>query len=383
MSDALRCTHRPPCPGCPHFGETLLSPRAAGRLAALARFASEAGVALETRAVGPATGYRQRARLAVRGRAGSPKLGIFQEGSHRIVDIPSCLVHDPRINEAAALLKHAIRKTAVEPYADAPHRGLLRYAQLVIERETQTVQLVLVSNSDDAAPLAGLLDALQTLMGSRLHSLFVSPNRERGNAIFGDKCLRICGPEAVRERIAEAVVFYPPDAFGQSNLGGYERIVEQIGAWAEGARVLVEFYAGTGAIGLSLLPRLELARLNELTPGSLRGLCMGIDALPPQLRARAEVLPGGAGDQAARVRHADLVIADPPRKGLDPQLCDALCAHAPPRFLYLSCDPHTFLGDARRLLQAGQLALTGLVAYDLFPFTGHIEVLARFDREPS
>ena len=141
-----------------------------------------------------------------------------------------------------------------------------------------------------------------------------------------------------------------------------------------------EFYAGTGAIGLALLPQLERARMNEIAAGSLRGLCMGIDALPPHLRARAEVLPGTAQDQAARARWADLVIADPPRKGLDPLLRDTLCDAAPQRFVYLSCDPNTFLEDARRLLQAGALEIRDLIAYDLFPFTGHVEVLARFEK---
>lgn len=380
MSETIaRCPHRPPCPGCPHFGQSLLSPLAAGRLSALGRFASEAGVALETRSVSEATGYRKRARLAVRGRASSPKLGIFQAGSHRIADIPSCVVHDPRINEAAAVIKHAIRETRIEPYAEAPHRGLLRYVQLVVERETQTVQVVLVANCEAPSELAPLLDRLPALLGSRLHSLFVSPNRERGNAILGERCIKISGPDAVRERIGGADVFFPPDAFGQSNLDGYQRIVGQVQAWVPDGQLVVEFYAGTGAMGLSVLPRAERVRLNEIGAGSLRGLCMGIDALAPALRARAELLPGGAGEQAGHAARAGLVIADPPRKGLDPALRAVLCERPPARFVYLSCDPHSFLDDARALLRAGKLRLSELIAYDLFPFTGHVEVLARFD----
>ncbi len=57
-----------------------------------------------------AFGYRHRKRLAVRGRAASPKIGIFQEGSHRVVDIPRCLVHHPLVNEVAAITKETLAR---------------------------------------------------------------------------------------------------------------------------------------------------------------------------------------------------------------------------------------------------------------------------------
>jgi len=93
-------------------------------------------------------GYRHRARLAVRGRAASPKIGIFQEGSHRVVDIPHCLVHHPLVNEVAAITKAALRRTGVSPYADRAHRGMLRYLQVVVERRSGTAQVVLVANDE-------------------------------------------------------------------------------------------------------------------------------------------------------------------------------------------------------------------------------------------
>ncbi len=380
-AERLRCPHRPPCPGCPRFGAALgpvAQAPAGGKLAALAHFAAEHGAGLQLGASVEAAGYRQRARLAVRGRAGAPKLGIFQAGSHRIVDIPRCLVQHPRINEVAAALKHALRVTGIEPYADAPHRGLIRYAQLVVERSSQAVQLVLVSNSDARAPLEPLIEKLDALLGARLHSLFWSANSARTNVILGPRCEKISGPDAVQERVAGADVFFPPDAFGQANLAGYERIVEQIGSWVEDGADVLELYAGVGAIGLSLLPRVARVRFNELAPGSLRGLRMGIDALSPPLRARADVLPGSAAEHASLARGADIVIADPPRKGLDPLLREALSAAPPRRFIYLSCDQPTFLADARTLLADGRMRLTELLTYDLFPFTDHLEILALF-----
>ncbi len=372
---SLRCPHRPPCPGCPRFGEPL---QAGPAYAALARFAAQHGVALQAVPAPEARGYRLRARLALRGRSSSPKLGIFQLGSHRIADIPSCLVHHPLINEVAAVLKQAVRELHVEPYAEGPHRGLLRYAQVAVERATGTAQLVLAANCETVTPLLPLFSRVQALLGTRLNGLFFSANTARTNTILGPRCEKVSGPDALHERIAGAEVFFPPDAFAQGNLALYERIVEQIGQLVPDGAELLELYAGTGAIGLSLLPRARRVRFNELAEGSLRGLRMGIDALSPGLRARALVCAGPVAEQLGLLDGAEVVIADPPRKGLDPALRVALAARPPARVLYLSCGLDSFLADTGVLL-AGRLRLRALFAYELLPFTGHLETLACFE----
>ena len=94
----------------------------------------------------------------VRGRAASPKIGIFQAGSHKIADIPRCHVHHPIINRVAALAKEAIRATGIEPYAEAPHRGCIRALQVVVERSSQRAQVVVVTNDSDMRRASAFLD---------------------------------------------------------------------------------------------------------------------------------------------------------------------------------------------------------------------------------
>jgi tRNA/tmRNA/rRNA uracil-C5-methylase (TrmA/RlmC/RlmD family) len=74
------------------------------------------------------------------------------------------------------------------------------------------------------------------------------------------------------------------------------------------------------------------------------------------------------------------VIADPPRRGLDPQLTEYLSEQPPERFLYVSCGLESFLNDTARLTARGKLRLGALTAFNLLPFTGHVETLARFER---
>jgi tRNA/tmRNA/rRNA uracil-C5-methylase (TrmA/RlmC/RlmD family) len=374
---APHCPHRPPCPGCPAFGRTGVTAPVYDALAALC---DEAGLPAPDVVEGPSFGYRHRARLAVRGRSASPKIGIFQEGTHRIVDVPRCLVHHPRINEVASALRTAIRQTGVAPYADAPHRGLLRYVQLVVERASQTVQVVLVGNGDDPAALAPLAAALHEECGPSLHGLWWNGNPERTNVILGPHWHRYTGSEAVRERIGGADVFFPPGAFGQTNLPLLDGLVAQMHAWIPNGSTVLELHAGTGGIGLGLLARCARVAFNEVSPDSLHGLGLGLAARPEVERERATVLPGAAAEHVGRIPTVGTVITDPPRKGLDDVVLEALVRDPPRRWVAVSCNPDAFLREARVLLDGGLVALRELVVFALFPHTEHAETVALFER---
>ena len=345
----------------------------------LAELAAAHGIGPPAVEVGPALGHRHRARLMVRGHAASPKVGLFQAGTHRIVDTPRCAVHHPRINEVAAALRRAVRATGTEPYAERPHAGLLRAVQVVVEREAERVQVVLVANSDDPHRLDSLAAALHAELGDLVQGLFWNGNPERTNAILGPHWRLLAGEPMLRERIGDAAVFFPPGAFGQANLPLFERIAARVASWVPlGARV-VEFHAGCGALGLRLLSRAARVVMNEREPAALAGLARGLAELAPALRERAEVAPGPAADHAGRVAEADCVVVDPPRRGLDAELLAALRARPPARLVYLSCGLEAFLREAEALAAAG-LVPAELVAVALFPYTDHVETVARFER---
>jgi 23S rRNA (uracil1939-C5)-methyltransferase len=329
---------------------------------------------------GQTAGFRLRARLAIRGRLGSPKLGLFELGSHRVVHIPHCSVQHPLINRVAAVVRRALVDAQVTCYSDKAHLGLARYLQVVVERSSQTAQVVLVANSDTPAPLAACFDLIRERLGSELHSLWFNANCERSNTILGSDFQNWCGPASVVERFGGAAVHYPPGAFGQNNLDVAQAIIEHVRAQIpQGARV-TEFYAGVGAIGLSVLARAGEIRMNEVSPHSLHGLELGLAQLDAANRAKISVIPGPAGAARLAAAGAQVVIADPPRKGLDPELTEYLGEYPPERFVYVSCGFESFLHDAARLISHGTLRLGALNAFNLLPFTEHVETVARFER---
>lgn len=372
------CPHRPPCPGCPRYGDPGLGLIARGALADLSR---AHGLPEPVVVSGQTAGFRLRARLAVRGRLGSPKLGLFEQGTHRVVHIPNCRVQHPLINRVASVARRALVEARVTCYSDRAHLGLVRHLQVVVERSTQTAQVVVVANSATPEPLAECLDLIRERLGDDLHSLWFNANLEPTNVIFGPRFDHWHGPASVVEHFGGAAIHYPPGAFGQSNLDIAQHLVEHLREQIpHGAKVL-EFYAGVGAIGLSLLAKVSELRMNEVSPHSLQGLELGLAGLEPSDRAKITLIPGEAGAASAQAAHAEVVIADPPRKGLDPELSTVLSEQPPARLLYVSCGLDSFIKDVERLTARGKLRLASLTAFNLLPFTEHVETVARFERD--
>lgn len=373
----MACPHRPPCPGCPRFGDPGVAPAAH---AALERLARAHGLPPVGVLCGPTAGFRLRARLAIRGRGNSPKLGLFELGTHRVVHIPNCSVQHPLINRVAAIVRRALVDARVTCYSDIAHLGLARYLQVAVERSSQTAQVVLVANCASVLPLADCLELIRERLGAELHSLWFNRNTERTNTILGPEFHRWCGPDSIVERFGGAAVHYPPGAFGQSNLDMAQHLIGRVrDSIPEGARV-AEFYAGVGAIGLSVLARAGALCLNEISPHALHGLELGLAQLTAGERAKVAVVPGDAGAALDAAAAAQVVIVDPPRKGLDPQLTGYLRDHPPERFIYVSCGLAAFLMDAAQLTAGGALHLSALTAYNLVPFTEHVETVAVFER---
>jgi 23S rRNA (uracil1939-C5)-methyltransferase len=182
----------------------------------------------------------------------------------------------------------------------------------------------------------------------------------------------------VVERFGGAAVHYPPGAFGQNNLDVAQLIIEHVREQIPAGSRVVEFYAGVGAIGLSVLEQVGEITMNELSPDSLHGLELGLAQLGAAERAKISVIAGEAGAKA--VSDFPMVIVDPARKGLDPELMKHLSDHAPEGLIYISCGLESLLRDAAQLTSRGRLRLVSLRAFNLMPFTEHVETIARFER---
>lgn len=318
----------------------------------------------------------------VRGPLGGLGLGIFEARSHRLVAIPDCPVHHPQIQRLLPRLTAWLNEARIPAYDEAGHQGLLRAVHLAVESESERVRITFVLCSDllgeelEAAKLAfaPVLEKLQAdfpIMG-----IFFNAQSARTNTIFGQRFVQLHGSEAMLEASGAATAYFPPGAFAQANPVMHARAVSRIFSQVMAEARVVEYYAGVGSIGLGLLKQGRDVVFNEVGSGSLEGLCRGIEELGHDSKAR--VLRGTAGEFAGFYGKDDVVIVDPPRKGLDPELLERLQKEPPRQLIYLSCGLDSLLRESE-LLRAAGYRLTSLTGYPYFPFTHHVETLAVFE----
>ncbi|GAB5366714.1 hypothetical protein AAMO2058_001167200 [Amorphochlora amoebiformis] len=401
----ITCKHFSKCSGC-EFENAVDYPPIARSAADF--FSQKLGLKHFQIHMKTAHAWRTQAKLAVRrGKKGGVEIGLFEAGSHRLVEIPDCEVHHPSINEAVRFLKAATKAARISGYDEKSCRGQLRYVQMAVQRHTGKVQVSLVWNSDDGRDpgLDRLIKILQKseFGGGKLwHSIWVNLNSGRSNVIFDynpDRWKRMFGKEHLLERIGfespsrqikkkKLPFYFSPMVFRQGNLDGFERILESIDAFVpDGARIC-ELYGGIGTIGLQYIDRATWLRFSDASPFLERCAKKGVlEGLDSNLRRRVafRAVDASSALQGGQALGADVMIVDPPRKGLDEYVLECLgnrSSGSPcrdiKRLIYVSCGFEALRRDASYLVEQGW-ALEHAEGHILFPGSDHIETLAIFN----
>lgn len=317
--------------------------------------------------VGLMHGWRTKAKLAIRGTAEAPKIGLFQAGSHTIQTIPCCVAQHPSINHAVSILEQAIRWEKISIYNEKT--GLLRYAQFFVDLATQKIQLVLVVQEMDPS----LYRLTKRLLEKDVwQSIWFNVQPSKMNRIFGDQWIHSSGEAYLNQTLVGAPFLFHPASFAQAHWTLFEKlalyVVEQV---PQGTK-LVELYAGVGAMGCLAASRCASVQLVENNPFSFASF----QAISHRKNVMYHLEDASAS--GARILDADCVLVDPPRKGIDAPLLRALEKHAG-KLIYVSCDFTSFVRDCDQLLKNGWV-LTGGKGYLLFPGTNHVEVVALLEK---
>lgn len=322
---------------------------------------------------GSKSGWRVRAKLAVRGKTGSPLIGLFKEGTHDVYELLDCADHHQKINEALKLIKNWMIRHSIAPYNEANHSGILKYIQLVVERATGKVQASFVVTNE--AEFDQLLIALQKESPSIWHSLWINLHPQPSNTIFSQNWHLILGEEWLQESIQGVHACFLPGSFGQANLEMFERLLNRATQLMPPHQHILELYAGIGVIGLALAK--NTLTLCESNPESKKCFDQMMKS-QPHPNAYYHTMP--SQNALAYLDESDLLIVDPPRKGLDPKLLQALQQPTTIKTLiYISCGADSFMRDVEVLEKAGW-TLTNAEGYLFFPGTPHIETLAILKR---
>jgi 23S rRNA (uracil1939-C5)-methyltransferase len=346
------------CGGCPlmELGEPAQRAQKRAMLAALGLEVDDVVQA------GPSLGYRFSSKRVAFDDRGQLALGSWARGSHVGADMAGCLVDHPRLTDAADELAREARALGVRPFDEASGEGDLRYAWLKTDGER--VLLTLVTARDESRAARALPERLRVP-----HAVAWGVQPARGNAIRGSAPQTLRGPTSLTMALAGVTVDVGPLGFLQPNPTVIARAYRDLvhlasGAPATGA-LAFDLYAGAG-ITTALLRR-AFARVVPCESYPESAAALGVEP------RTAEAF---LADASAR---PDLVVANPPRKGLGPDVCRALAELAPPRIHVMSCGPEGLARDLAAL-EAGGYRRTSLIAYDALPQTPHVELVVRLER---
>lgn len=239
----------------------------------------------------------------------------------------------------------------------------------------------LVVNGERLPQEDALVDTLRKAVPG-LRSVVLNTNTRRGNAVLGETMRTLWGDDAIEDILCGLRFRISPRSFYQVNRTQAERLYGKALAAAglTGTETVLDLYCGTGTITICLARQAKRAIGVELVGAAIR------DAQENARRngiGNAEFFCADAGQAAQRLCAAgetpDVIVVDPPRKGLSADVIEAMVRMAPQRMVYVSCDPATLARDVRSLTQQGY-ALAHAEAVDLFPRCAHVETVCRLER---
>lgn len=367
------CRHEFVCTGCSMLA---LDPQreAAFKQRVIAEQLRDAGVEAEQidavlTPAGP-FGYRHYTKQVFGRARGRVVLGSYVSGTHDVVDNAEC----PVLVAPLRALMTAVARAAQGLSIHDGERPGLRYAVARHSAASGRQLLTLVSSLADAAHYATLAARLmeeQTALAG-VHHLH---NDTEGDAILRGELSCIAGDDAISEELLGYAHRVGPRSFFQINpLAAREVFRSAVDLAGEGA-TCVEAYAGVGALTLPLSERFTKVVAVESNPEASAALARAAadhGASIETITADAhDALPGVVAEH-----RPDVLVVDPPRKGLGEDLCRSLATLSVPRWVMVSCSSAALARDLPVLLAAGY-TIDRLVPVDQFPRTGHVELVVR------
>ncbi|MFZ5825067.1 MAG: 23S rRNA (uracil(1939)-C(5))-methyltransferase RlmD [Bacillota bacterium] len=324
--------------------------------------------------------YRNKAQFPFGYRSGKVVAGFFAPGTHRIVDIEQCEIQHPLANQIMREVKALARIYGVRIYDERTHSGVLRHVLGRVGRGTGEAMAVLVTNGREfpfGEEIAqGLLERIPGLV-----SVVQNINPQQTNVILGRESKILAGKDHITDYIGDLKFNISPLSFFQVNPAQTEVLYGKALEYAAltGTETVLDIYCGIGTISLFLAKQarevvgIEWAR-EAVADARENAERNGV--------ANAQFIAGDAAVEMPRLAEegvrADVIVLDPPRKGCDEPVLEAMAQVRPQRIVYVSCNPASLARDLGRLGALGYRTLE-VQPVDMFPHTAHVECVARLE----
>jgi len=344
---------------------------------AVAQYPSLAGVIVPPVAPSPRRlGYRARVKLVARRNRDQVAMGLYVPQTHRVIDISSCPVHPRQVNQVVFYLKKKVLELGIAPYDERDDSGDLRYVDFRFSVARHELSLTLVTRHASFPQGAPLAKALQQRFPF-ITGVIQNVNENRGNVIWGNSFRTLGGRDTIMERVGDLKLVFPAGVFSQANPFTARKLYDRVYELAalKGGETVLDLYCGVGPISLYLAvaarqvwavddSELSITTAKQNARRNGRGNCRFI-----------------AGDVATTLTQLtkdlpriDLMVLNPPRKGIKAAALEAVLAAGAPRIIYVSCEPRSLARDLDRLV-AANYRVEQIQPFDMFPQTEEVETL--------
>ncbi|EOU1921269.1 23S rRNA (uracil(1939)-C(5))-methyltransferase RlmD [Clostridium perfringens] len=324
--------------------------------------------------------YRNKVQLPIGLINGEVKIGFFAPRSHDIIDMESCLIQDEIGDKVVKLTREWIEKFNIRPYnvdGEYDEKGIVRHIMIRRGFTTNEVMIVLVTNGEKLPHKEEFVDLMvKNIPG--IKSVIQNINSKKTNVILGLESKTLWGEDTISDYIGDFRFNISPLSFFQVNPIQTEVLYGKALEYANltGNEEVFDAYCGTGTITLFLSQKAKKVYGVEIIPQAIDNAWINakenkVENVEFFVGESEVVIP----DLINKGVKADVVVVDPPRKGCDKKLLDAITNIDAKKIVYVSCDPSTLGRDLQVLEENGYKTLE-VQPVDMFPNTAHIENVA-------
>lgn len=308
---------------------------------------------------------------------GEPVIGVFANRTHEIIPVQGCAIQDVKSIQIAKYVIDAIKEFKLSIYDEKTGEGLMRHVVVKAAKSTGEYMVILVINANELPHAKRIAESLRGACHS-IVSVIVNVNMKNTNVILGDKNITILGRNYIMDRLGDYYFNISPLSFYQVNPVQAEALYNYAIEAAEITKndIVFDLYCGIGTIsifmansakevyGVEIVEQAierakENAKFNEVN--NTHFIAGDTEVVLTDLIENKKVIP-------------DVIIVDPPRKGLDNTSISNILKVKPRRVVYISCNPASLVRDLKMLEEEYEIKV--IQPFDLFCFTSHVECVA-------
>ena len=378
-----RCKYFGKCGGCDYQHVVYEKQLEYKRQEIINCFKKNAGVDVDPKPTVPSDrifGYRNKVQMPIGSMNGKIYAGFFREGSHYIVDVDKCILEEDGFNGYIRSFLKWANKYKLTAYNELTGKGILRH--ILLRHVGETTQIVIVVNANELPRLAELISAFKAYNAN--FTLHVNINRERSNVILGKRMLLKYGTNAIKCEMQGIKAEISPYSFMQINNSIRESIYSKVSDMLSenDDNIVIDAYSGVGILTNILAKRAKKAYGIEIVKDAVKNAdeltkANGNENKVTNILGDAAVcLPKLIGELRSDKETMDSnisVVLDPPRKGADIDVMNAVLSAGPDKIIYISCNPSTLARDYSYIKD--NYEIKEIIPYDMFPNTRHVETV--------